>query len=111
MWILHPEFFLSAVQKPWDQDHGTLTIRGRVRADLERLRDRMPGCGPVIESSDSDYRYRVVAGQTAFADTMRDLVSEVSYENFKNEVAARQGYDRAKIYGRVWQELLRLETL
>ena len=111
MWILHPEFFLSAVQKPWDQDRGSLTIRGRVRSDLERLRQHMPECRPIVESDDSDYRFRVVANQIDFADTMKSLASEISYENFKNEVYARQGYERASIYSRVWQDLLKLELL
>ena len=44
MWLMTPSGFFSIVQKPEDEQAGTLTIRARVRGDLERLRETcLPG--------------------------------------------------------------------
>ena len=47
MWLLTPIGFFSIVQKPDDTTRNTLTVRARVRQDLESLRLRyLPGLGP-----------------------------------------------------------------
>jgi hypothetical protein len=110
MWILHPSVgFLSVVEKPWDRANGILTIRARVHDDLVRLKTFLPSMGSMIESLDSDYRYRAVAKREAVMAAMAKLAADIDYDNFKNEVAARQGYERAAIYGDVWQVLYRLQ--
>ena len=110
MWVLHPSVgFLSVVAKPWDRPNGTMTIRARVHDDLVRFKAFLPSMGPIIESQDSDYRFRAVADRDAVMAAMAKLAADIDYDNFKNEVAARQGYDRAAIYGDVWQVLYRLQ--
>jgi hypothetical protein len=110
MWILHPNVgFLSVVEKPWD--NGTLTIRARVGDDLVRLKAYLPEMSEIIESDDSDYRYRASAPRSGFEAAMARLAAGIDYDNFKNAVARRQGYQRAAIYGDVWADLLRLESL
>jgi hypothetical protein len=105
MWILTTTGFFSIVQKPWDQPKGTLTIRSRVSADLEGLRAYIPEMSEIIESEDSDYRYRAVAKREAMMAVLATLVADIDYDNFKSEVASRQGYRRAAVYGDVWQVL------
>ena len=106
MWILHPNVgFLSVVEKPWDRERGTLTIRARVRGDLERLKAYLPDMSDIIESEDSDYRYRAVADRKTVSEAMAKLAADIDYDNFKNEVASRQGYARASVYGDVWHVL------
>ena len=46
MWLFTNFGFFSVVQKPGERD---LTVRSRLRSDLERLRERyLPTLGPVI---------------------------------------------------------------
>lgn len=37
------------------------------------------------------------------------MAAEIDYPNFKSEVARRQGYGRAGVYGEVWATLLGLQ--
>jgi len=111
MWILHPSVgFLSVVEKPFDKPTGTLTIRVRVHDDLVRLKTFLPSMGPIIESLDSDYRYRAVAKREAVMAAMSMLARDIEYDNFKSEVSSRQGYARAALYGEVWHVLYRLQS-
>jgi hypothetical protein len=64
----------------------------------------------IIESEDSDYRYRAVAKREAVMAAMAALVADIQYDNFKNAVASRQGYERAAVYGDVWQVLYGLQS-
>lgn len=64
----------------------------------------------IIESADSDYRYRAVARRQAVSDALAQLAADIDYDNFKNEVASRQGYQRAAVYGDVWHDLYRLQA-
>lgn len=111
MWLLTPIGFFSIVQKPGDKEAGTLTVRSRVRKDLETLKaEHLPELGEIKESLDTDYRYRAVAPKEAVSRAAGRLVTDLNYSNFKNEVARRQGYERADVYGDVWQALYRLQT-
>jgi hypothetical protein len=108
MWLITPSGFFSIVRKP-DDTSGTLTIRARVKSDLEGLRQGfLPGLGPIEENTGTDYRYRAKALRTELADALAQMVQGIDYVNFKDEVAAKQGYSRASIYGKVWQALFGL---
>jgi len=41
---------------------------------------------------------------------MARLVVDLDYDNFKNQVAKEQGYDRAACYGEVWSTLYELQS-
>lgn len=110
MWILSQQGFYSVVSKPWNRDQETLTIRSRVRSDLESLSDYLPDMGSIIESTDSDYRFRTVAAQQATANAIAKLVAQIDYDNFKAQIGI-ESRQRASIYGNVWANLLKLETL
>lgn len=111
MWLLTPIGFFSIVRKPWDGDGDTLTVRARVREDLDALRERfLPELGEIADDPKADYRYRAQAPREAVADAARRLAASIDYDNFKDEVAARQGAKRAHLYHDVWSVLYRLQS-
>ena len=110
MWIITKIGFFSIVQKPWNKPDDSLTIRARVYDDLVRLKSYLPSMSDIITSEDSDYRYRATADREAVMAAMSKLTAYLDYDNFKNEVASRQGYARAAIYGEVWEVLYRLQS-
>jgi hypothetical protein len=62
MWLITPMGFYSVVCKPSDAEAGTLTVRARVRSDLEALRQEcLPSLGPIQEGTGTDYCYRASA--------------------------------------------------
>lgn len=108
MWILTPLGFFSIVQKPADVATNTLTVRARVREDLEALREAiLPEMGRIEDSHGTDYRYRAVAPRQAVASALASLATGLDYQNFKDAVAERQGHERAALYGEVWSTLRR----
>jgi len=109
MWLMTPFGFFSIVQKPDDKKAGTLTIRARVYQDLEALREKfLPNMGEVIANAGSDYRYRAKAPRAEVGLALANIAVGIGYENFKDEVAARQGKPRAHFYGKVWEVLYQL---
>ncbi len=89
---------------------GTLTIRARVKSDLEALRVRyLPTMGEITENEGSDYRYRAVADRQAISAAMQQAVTDIDYANFKNAVAQEQGWQRADRYHDVWAVLYGLQ--
>lgn len=110
MWLITPEGFFSIVQKPGDCAGDTLTVRARVRGDLEALRrQHLPGLGDILEHQGSDYRFRAVAPRAEVAAALAGMVEHLHYDNFKDEVARCQGPTRAHLYHKVWSTLLSLQ--
>lgn len=106
MWLVTPIGFFSIVRKPGDEGDGMLTIRARVRADLERLREGfLPGMGEIVAGAGSDYRYRARAPRAEVGAALSRLATGIDYANFKDEVRRRQGPARAASYGEVWDAL------
>jgi hypothetical protein len=104
--------FFSVVQKVDDIQQGTLTIRVRVRSDLETLKQRyLPSLGEISASSSTDYRYRAKASREAFAVALSRIALDLNYSNFKDAVAVRQGKDRSHVYTSVWSALTKLSSL
>ena len=95
MWLTTRIGFFSVVQKPDEMD---LTVRARVKADLENLRQRyLPTLGKITESSETDYRYRAKATHADFAEAVKKIAMDIDYPNFKQLVAAEQGSKRKRI--------------
>ena len=110
MWLVTTRGFYSVVEDTTDPEkHDRLLIRARVRADLEALRDLLPGL-EILETPDSDYHFRASTTKPVFAGIAFHLVTEINYPNFKNTIAERAGYERAHVYGSVWRDLLELRT-
>jgi hypothetical protein len=109
MWILTTFGFFSVIQKPEDKEKEMLTVRGRVRADLEALRSMyLPDASPISEDERADYRYRIQINAATFGATLSRVVGDIDYCNFKNAVAERQGLTRHDLYLLVWQVLHQL---
>ena len=110
MWLMTPVGFFSVVRKQTDIDSATLTVRARVKQDLETLKVRyLPELGAIQESAVNDYRFRAIAPQAAVAQAMARLVQDLDYDNFKDAVAQRQGQARADVYHDVWSVLYSLQ--
>jgi len=89
---------------------GTLTIRTRVKSDLDALRQKyLPSLGEVAENAGTDYRFRAKAQRDDVSRALAKIVHELDYENFKNEVADKQGKYRASVYGKVWNVIYDLQ--
>src|SRR5690242_11051608 len=59
MWLITPTGFFSIVCKSGDMEAGTLTIRARVKSDLQALRhEALPSLGAITENEGTDYPYR-----------------------------------------------------
>jgi hypothetical protein len=110
MWILSRYGFFSIVEKPEDRARGTLTVRARVREDLDELREHMmASLGPTTETTGTDYRFRAIAPRADVANALAQLAADIDYSNFKDEVERRQGTQRADVYAQVWSCLLPLQ--
>jgi hypothetical protein len=106
MWLFTPFGFFSIVQKPGDP---SLTIRARVREDLDALRERyLPSLSATIAKAGTDYPWRATATHEATGEAMAALVRDLDYGNFKSEVAKLQGQVRATAYHQVWDVLYQL---
>lgn len=110
MWLLTTFGFFSVVEKPGDREADALTVRARVKADLEHLRAKyLPGLGEISESSTTDYRYRAQASKPQVMKAFAAIAKDIDYSNFKSAVGNRMGSARAKTYGKVWDVLYALQ--
>ena len=110
MWLITNFGFFSVVQKPDDEGSHTLTVRSRVKADLEALRDRyLPELGSITANAGTDYKYRAKVSRNALAAAHVRIVQDIDYNNFKNSVAKQQGYDRSNQYHKIWDVLYELQ--
>lgn len=110
MWLITPVGFFSVVQKPVDVAAGTLTIRARVRSDLDALRATfLPELTPTKETASADYRFRAQAPKKAVAVALAKVAESIDYSNFKDVVAKRQGKERAHLYHGIWDVLYAMQ--
>ncbi len=110
MWLISDVGFFSIVRKSGDDAGDMLTIRARVRGDLERLRQRyLPSMGPIVEGGGTDYRFRARALRREVGQAVAAMVGAIDYRNFKDRIASVQGSGRAHRYAAVWADLAGLE--
>jgi hypothetical protein len=110
MWLVTDRGFYSVVDK--GDRPGYLCVRGRVLQDFHNLfeLDSMKGYrDELIETDDSDYRFRVYVRREDWVATAADLAAEIDYDNFKSQVARMQGHVRAHVYTKVWSALAGLQ--
>lgn len=108
MWTLTPFGFYSAVRKRGDAH---LTIRARVAADLDELRERyLPTLTPTQAGGGTDYPFRATCNPEAWGDALAAMGRDIDYANFKSEVAKQQGWGREAVYAQVWTALRTLEA-
>lgn len=109
MWIYSDIGFFSIVKKDEEE---TLTVRSRIRTDLEKFKELHPALEDeeIIESVDSDYRYRIVANEGIVAEVVKELAFGINYSNFKDHVGATDPL-RVPVYSALWGITMRLEEL
>ena len=101
MWLFTTHGFYSVTTA----GRRKVQIRARVRDHLERLKSafRKQLRGPIIETPDADYRYRIIAGRDAWQKVASQLADEIDYPNFKNAVFNEFGQDNYETaLHRVW---------
>ena len=111
MWVFTEIGFFSAVATP--DDTNTIMVRGRVRNDLERLKEALGNLGQevpeILQWENRDYPYRVLLPRQSWSKLMEQLADGICYSNFKSQVAATDGSKRASLYGRIWDIMLGAE--
>jgi hypothetical protein len=111
MWLVTTTGFYSIVEKPWDREPGTLTVRARAREDLEALRGAgLPELGDIKEDRAADYRFRAQAPKVAVARVVEAQISAIDYDNFKSAVGERQGARREQIYHDAWSAFHQIQV-
>ncbi len=111
MWLVSDRGFYSVVDK--GDREGFLCVRARVLQDLHNLfelESMKAYAGEVIETGHSDYRYRVYVTREDWVAAAAELAREIDYDNFKSQVAAMQGHERADRYLEVWSALAGLQA-
>jgi len=107
MWLFTTVGFFSAtqVQNPskYNLPEGTIQVRARVFEDLEVLREKyLPELSETIHLPMRDYPYRGYVDKCCFSAALVQMVSDLTYSNFKDEVKHEQGKERADLYMDVW---------
>lgn len=75
MWLFTHYGFFSVSCPTWDKEK--LQVRARARKHLVALQTRFPHLAPFLiqESSDADYRYRIVIPKDVWVETISMLAS------------------------------------
>jgi hypothetical protein len=109
MWVITTEGFYSAVEHR--DDANLIMVRARVKADLDRLK-RRTGLGFKIKrTAVADYPYRATMSRADWAEACAILAADVDYDNFKDAVKERRGWERANVYMRVWSALHSIQSV
>jgi 8-oxo-dGTP pyrophosphatase MutT (NUDIX family) len=102
MWLITNFGFFSVIQKPGDMGSGMLTVRGRIKKDLEELRDKyLTDMEDIVEGTGTDFKYRARVKRTSLTNALSKIIIDLDYSNFNNSVAEKQGPERAQIYGKI----------
>ncbi len=106
MWLFCKAGYFSIVCKEGGPDD--LQVRARVRQDLEALRQLCPQLGPTVETPHGDYRYRAMAKRQDLAPAIAQMVLDLDYANFKDEIHHLTGdARRMDAYHAIWGTLAR----
>lgn len=114
MWLALPDCFLSVVDQPEWTAGDQLVVRARRRVDLEQLLARCqaaadvddPPPGPILETPDADYRWRINVDRTLLAKVAGAAVQAIDYPNFKATTTDRELHDA--LLG-CWSSMRRLQ--
>lgn len=105
MWIFTTYGFFSFTQSTFEP--GKIQIRARDDRDLEDLKKRHKlRRTPIVETDNSDYRWRILVTPATAAKIMAAEVEAIDYSNFKNATTER-------MHGRplmtVWDTMMRVQ--
>lgn len=101
MWIVTNKSFLSVVQDRKNPDK--MVVRARVKGDLESF---FGSDIKVLETDDSDYRFRTFVHRTVLKGKMLEEINSIDYSNFKNSVEDDERYGW---YTQIWSVMYRVQ--
>lgn len=105
MWLFTDSGFISAVQHR--NDPNLLVVRARDRISLEPISNSLEV--EITTNATSDYPYRVIVDKKDIAEWTYAQVMDISYGNFKDQVAVTRGKKFATILSGVWGRMLDAE--
>ncbi len=99
MWVFSRDGYFSAIR---DDSCGPdeLMVRGRCRADLERLRDKIPTKNEIVSPGD-DYLFRLVVNRDEWGEYLKAESTAIDYPCFRDTVQDGDNA-RAFAYFMVW---------
>lgn len=102
MWLMTKYGFYSIVQK----SPGCYHVRSREKQDIENLikAANLSSDISIHESSEADYRFRIIVDQAILTSIFQYLGSSIDYDNFKGRID-RTTDQSHKPYHRVWRVL------
>jgi hypothetical protein len=109
MWLCTKYGFFSVVCAWKDNVQGKvdfhkLMIRSRKKKHLENLLESFSLDYEIIESKNTDYRYRIIVEKPVFAELVKLAVSGIDYTNFKNKAASIKDFQYLNFLHNVWEE-------
>ena len=90
-------------------------VRARLRGHLEGLKLRFPevlGGVEIVETPDTDYRYRLFMEKSVWVNVVTVLSEELDYDNFKSKVGQNLeavGGEYERSLHEVWDTMQRLQ--
>ena len=102
MWLFTNTGFVSAVSNGKD-----LMVRARDKESLMPIAESAKT--EIISTPQNDYPYRVIVTHDFFAKWVSHMASDITYKNFKSEVADTRGYGFAKPLNKVWSVMHEVE--
>jgi hypothetical protein len=102
MWVFTNRGFVSAVSTGKE-----LMVRSRDRESLEPLAESAKT--EIIATPSNDYPYRTIVSHEIFSQWVSHMASNITYKNFKSEVASTRGYDFAHPLMKVWSAMHEVE--
>ena len=106
MWIMTTDGFFSVVKKPGQKRD--LTVRSRVKTDLDKLLNKLNSEISIQEGVGTDYPFRVVMPQADWANYVQKAAMDIEYDNFKNTLDSSD-HHRHEAYFNCWSALTSLE--
>jgi hypothetical protein len=104
MWIFTTYGFFSFTQSAFEP--GKIQIRARDDRDLEDLKKRHKLRAKIVETDNSDYRWRILVTPATAAKIMAGEVEAIDYANFKNATTDRM---HARPLMEVWTSMMRVQ--
>jgi hypothetical protein len=105
MWVFTESGFVSVIRH--HSEAGKLVVRARDHQSLEGLANAI---GLDIEPTPgSDYPYRAVAYDNAFATWLSKQVMRIDYTNYKDRMEVARGNDFAGALLGVWSAMRQVE--
>lgn len=102
MWIFTRDGFFSIVQhKDWPD---YLVVRAREREDIQSAF----GPDDIVESDESDYRFRVTLPRALVTDYLSKTIAELDYTSVKDNITKGEE-DRHRMLYQVWDNHFRFQ--